>query len=553
ASSFNQPHHCDTNLLTPISSASSPPLQQRSQLMSRYPSSTAPSIQQHTPPGTAKMYWGTPYDMGTAPSSQAASPMTMQPPTTDGQFEMGYILSEPSQSHHHHHHHKEDIPEPPEPYFGSFGVSSTEPEQVTAPAQQMHHHPYYLSHNMGQQQQHMSTTLAPSILAVKPEQEMDMDMQHHNMHRHIMPSPDAPSLHQTQPNHYRSPQYRSRSNEDLRMMHNGGYTLPPNTSGTQVRRGQPPPRVAKRTRIRGRQAPQSTGGREGTGEKDAPRSTAFPPSHGSSEPLDFKEGMPDTDKFLFELRAKYSDNKGKGMWDPITREYNERFKTQFDRAALQMKVSRAKSKWIQWHEKDDTILVEAARQVEQQYYRQVHLKFKELGGNPQADFNVGNIEMRMVELGLSHVWMDAWKGDAKMSTRRRRKLNERQRSTATTRDDDRGRQQLPSATSSSFIHDYSVRDDLPNSASSFATIGLSPGEREQVLDDIDTRAYKLEAESPQTFDNDDDSVGMGQSSSIQQGRRATKQACGEMVCNSSGNSRAPTGSPQSRGGRGMRA
>ncbi|EEY21268.1 conserved hypothetical protein [Verticillium alfalfae VaMs.102] len=62
--------------------------------------------------------------------------------------------------------------------------------------------------------------------------------------------------------------------------------------------------------------------------------------------------MPDTDKFLFELRAKYSDNKGKGMWDPITREYNERFKTQFDRAALQMKVSRAKSKWIQWHEKD---------------------------------------------------------------------------------------------------------------------------------------------------------------------------------------------------------
>ncbi|KAG7110877.1 hypothetical protein HYQ45_017429 [Verticillium longisporum] len=386
---------------------------------------------------------------------------------------------------------------------------------------------------MGQQQHHLNTTLAPSILAVKPEQEMDMDMQHHNMHRHIMPSTDAPSLNQTQPNHYRSPQYRSPSNEDLRMMHNGGYTLPPSTSGTQ--------------------APHSTGGREGTREKDSSRSTAFPPSHGNSEPLGFKEGMPDTDKFLFELRAKYSDNKGKGMWDPITREYNERFKTQFDRAALQMKVSRAKSKWIQWHEKDDTILVEAARQVEQQYYRQVHLKFKELGGNPQADFNVGNIEMRMVELGLSHVWMDAWKGDVKMSTRRRRKLNERQRSTATPRDDDRGRQQLPSATPSSFIHDYSVRDDLPNNASSFATIGLSPGEREQVLNDIDTRAYKLEAESPETFDNDDDSMGIVQSSEIQQGRRAAKQACAEMICNSGGNSRAPTGSPHSRGGRGMRA
>ncbi|KAG7151157.1 hypothetical protein HYQ46_013080 [Verticillium longisporum] len=200
---------------------------------------------------------------------------------------MGYILSEPSQSHHHHH--KEDIPEPPEPYFGSFGVSSTEPEQVTAPAQQMQHHPYYLPHNMGQQQHHLNTTLAPSILAVKPEQEMDMDMQHHNMHRHIMPSTDAPSLNQTQPNHYRSPQYRSPSNEDLRMMHNGGYTLPPSTSGTQ--------------------APHSTGGREGTREKDSSRSTAFPPSHGNSEPLGFKEGMPDTDKFLFELRAKYSDNK----------------------------------------------------------------------------------------------------------------------------------------------------------------------------------------------------------------------------------------------------
>ncbi|KAM0283897.1 hypothetical protein ACHAQH_002279 [Verticillium albo-atrum] len=248
--------------------------------------------------------------------------------------------------------------------------------------------------------------------------------------------------------------------------------------------------------------------------------------------------MPDTDRFLFELRAKYSDNKGKGMWDPITREYNDRFKTQFDRAALQMK---------------DTVLIEAARQVEQQYYRQVHMKFKELGGNPQADFNVGNIEMRMVELGLSHVWMDAWKGDAKMSTRRRRKLNERQRSTAASRDDGRGRHHIPPSASSSFVQGFSNQDDMSGTTSPFATIGLSPGDREQVLSDIDARDYKLEAESPEIFEDDDESVGMDQPSGVLQSERVAKQACGEMMRNGDGHSRVPTGSPQSRSSRAMHA
>ncbi|KAM0329361.1 hypothetical protein ACHAQA_004667 [Verticillium albo-atrum] len=505
------------------------------------------------------MYWGTSYDMSTAPSSQAASPMTMQPPTTEGQFDMNnYILSEPPQNHHHH---KEDIPEPPEPYFGSFGVSTTEPESVTAPAQQMHNHAYYLPADMGQHQHHhhhqhhMNTTLAPSVLAVKPEEEIDMDMSRHHMPRHIMPSHgDAPILAQPHPNNFRSPQYRSPSNDDMRMMPNSNYQLPAPIGSLQIRRGQPPaPRVAKRARVRGRQSAQLTSGRDGSRDKESSRNTACPPDHVNSEPLGFKEGMPDTDRFLFELRNKYSDNKGKGMWDPITREYNERFKTQFDRAALQMKVSRAKSKWIQWHEKDDAVLIEAARQVEQQYYRQVHMKFKELGGNPQADFNVGNIEMRMVELGLSNVWMEAWKGDAKTNTRRRRKLNERQRGSAAPRDDDRRRHHIPPSASSSFAQSYPTRDDMSSTASPFGTMGLSPEERELVLNEIDARAYKLEPESPNAFEEEeeDESMGMGHPSAVHHSERVAKQACGEMMRGSGGNrSRAPTGSPQSRSSRG---
>lgn len=70
------------------------------------------------------------------------------------------------------------------------------------------------------------------------------------------------------------------------------------------------------------------------------------------EPLRFKEGIPETDRYLFELRRKYDDNKGKGMWDPIAADYNQRFGVSFDRAALQMRLSRAKSKWVQWSERD---------------------------------------------------------------------------------------------------------------------------------------------------------------------------------------------------------
>lgn len=299
-------------------------------------------------------------------------------------------------------------------------------------------------------------------------------------------------------------------------------------------------RLYRKPRVRGgatRHAGQGSGRGGSTRSKPLARSstpavqeTPAADTTAPNEPLQFKDGMPEADRFLFDLRRKYDNNKGKGMWGPITTEYNKRFGTDFDRAALQMRISRAKSKYVQWGEKDvsvapgcraaiplclftspesvsdtsnapqDQILVEAARQVERQYYRQVHLKYKELGGNPQADFNVGNVEMRMVELGLSHVFMEPWKGDPKMSTRRRRKLNERQRQT-TSKDEgnDRGQEPAlaPQGTGYHHHHQYPQQSMQPAvsenaTRNSAHTAELSPSVRQQVLDEIEGRGYDLE-------------------------------------------------------------
>lgn len=158
----------------------------------------------------------------------------------------------------------------------------------------------------------------------------------------------------------------------------------------------------------------------------------------------------------------------------------------------------------------DQRLIDAARQVERQYYRQVHLKYKELGGNPQADFNVGNVEMRMVELGLAEVFMEPWKGDARMQTRRRRKLNERQRASTAIKEEP----QDPAQELSSYPQQPQQRQDAPTQAQAEYTthhhhhyrqqlaaaqidrsrygLELPPQTQEQVLDEIDARGYPLD-------------------------------------------------------------
>lgn len=76
------------------------------------------------------------------------------------------------------------------------------------------------------------------------------------------------------------------------------------------------------------------------------------PQSNPGEPIQFKPGIPEEERFLVEQRMRLSDVKGKTMWDDIGAAFEKRFHKKPEKAALQMKLSRAKSKWIQWSKRD---------------------------------------------------------------------------------------------------------------------------------------------------------------------------------------------------------
>lgn len=308
-----------------------------------------------------------------APNSQAASPLSMPPLPSQGHYHMNAMSDVPPE--HHHHHRKDDIPDPPEPYWGSFGVSTTDPDAVDGQAQHMHHHAYYMN-NMQNQMAHVNQTLAPSAL-VKQEDvglPIDIDMHHQQhqqsqdqqqhmahslMHLHdgiMEPNPQVDIIQPGSPG-----QDDMTLDPEFAAQYEIGASLKMRRSQQQQNSGN---RIFRKPKVRGgaRNAAAAAPRRDGSSKTKHSAAKADPKTEApdedvapSNEPLQFKDGMPDTDRFLFELRRKYDNNKGKGMWDPITREYNERFNTQFDRAALQMRISRAKSKYVQWGEKDVSV------------------------------------------------------------------------------------------------------------------------------------------------------------------------------------------------------
>lgn len=49
---------------------------------------------------------------------------------------------------------------------------------------------------------------------------------------------------------------------------------------------------------------------------------------------------------------KHEDMKGKTMWDAIAVAFAKRFGKKAEKPALQMKLTRAKQKWVIWPKKD---------------------------------------------------------------------------------------------------------------------------------------------------------------------------------------------------------
>ncbi|PKS09944.1 hypothetical protein jhhlp_004567 [Lomentospora prolificans] len=388
-SPFAYPASCEPNLLTPISSASSPPMQHTTKFVQHY--TTSPTLQGHqqpTPPATSQMFWAPTFDVSTT-TSQSGSPM----PTgahdngeEETHFGMAYVPAEASQ---------DDIPEPPPPYFGHFGVSSRIPtEDDFYPAMDVH--PHMIGRHPHQADQHRSH---PQISVQEPPM-MHSDLPLHppqNPQVHALPQ--APGL---SPNSARSP-----------------YT--PHAYPAPV----PSPRASRSKLNRVSKKPNKQKSRMNTNRPDqacAGASSRASERRELTDQIQFKPGIPHEETYLLELRMKFRDTKGKTMWDQIGEAFAARFGKRPEKAALQMKLTRAKQRWVIWPTKDvsgmphEELLRELYFEDEKERYQRIATKFNERGGGANLGFNANNIECKLVEMGLEDIWINP---DTKIRPRRR--------------------------------------------------------------------------------------------------------------------------------------
>lgn len=70
-------------------------------------------------------------------------------------------------------------------------------------------------------------------------------------------------------------------------------------------------------------------------------------------PPTLKDGTPDVERMIFDLRWEHRQRKGENMWSFIQRDVHAHFQEQRGSPSqLQMKYARARPQWIQWLDKD---------------------------------------------------------------------------------------------------------------------------------------------------------------------------------------------------------
>lgn len=321
-SAFDQPTVVDDdNLLTPVSSAASPPLHQRSKVQSPYhqPQDSPQYPQQPTPPNTSTMY---PYSDYVNSTSQASSPMAVQATVTQASHDIlgPYIQNSPG--------HEDSIPPQPAPYFGHYSASnvSVGPEPDGLPSyyiqDAMNDSSYGLIRGTGlpdiNSGSYTHRPLAPNMLQ-QPQQGQ--------YHRDVLP------ISRLSPTNYgRPPPVQVKRHPSRK----------PSARKARVKKEQSssPPTVSQAFRF----DDTSRGG-----EAVAPE-----------EEVDLDHKTPADLRRLWSIRQKWFGRKGHGMWENIIREFlgaeeadalSEDKKTQV-KANLQMKIHRGVLRHGAWPARD---------------------------------------------------------------------------------------------------------------------------------------------------------------------------------------------------------
>ncbi len=318
-SSFNYPAAADPSLLTPASSAGSPPLQHRQSSVKPGPNfSQAP-----TPPDSSKMYGYNAFDVD--PRSQSASPMTIHPSVTEaGAFDMASYMAHSPPVSHHPSSPKSEIPPQIDPYLGHFTVSGGNDGEVTHHTLQ-DYHPYGI------------TVAPPGAYHLSQHVPVGTPHMHHRMSSNGTP----PVLSQPHP-----PQFRPHPGaiEDLRdpaLLLGPSYT----PHGTLVSGRRQPPRKKPSPSRKASRTPKTAA------HRNADANAQFAQDDDGDE-LVLGEEAPEEDKYLFQLRKEFISEKGKGMWEEMKTKFTERHQGNWEKAALQMKVSRAVARHGVWPERE---------------------------------------------------------------------------------------------------------------------------------------------------------------------------------------------------------
>lgn len=233
--------------------------------------------------------------------------------------------------------HQDDIPEPPgPPYYGHFGVSASvvsdrdepmEPMTTFYPIPSVQPHPLMGTPQQpeGQHQHHDHSALVTHVPTTQPVLSLSSPRT-----AKPPPRPQCPSADQIRTPYTSAPAYTKSA-------------ASPKSSRAKPRRPKKPSET---------KAPISTNRIDKPGRAARRPAAPLQAPRELSDKIQFRIGVPDEERYLLELRMKHQDTKGKTMWDDIAVAFAKRFGKKPEKPALQMKLTRAKQKWVIWAKKD---------------------------------------------------------------------------------------------------------------------------------------------------------------------------------------------------------
>ncbi|OTA99401.1 hypothetical protein M426DRAFT_27551 [Hypoxylon sp. CI-4A] len=373
--SYSGPY--DSSLPTPVSVAGSPSMNERtsSKIMHAYNQHRA-SSQQPTPPNTSRPWPN--YQMSATPDLLEMSGLDAS--HSPGQH--GQMVSEP----------------PFHNNWGQYSVSQPEPQEELPPHLQ---HPPIFSIAPGDLNRTIS--MHPAQMPLPAHVPL---LQNSPDPRDLPPSVAIDSMHHQYPN--------MMPHQPHVIMDFATPYRRKTTKARNGRSGRPPKRRAHGRPLEKRGDMDYVDPQLQSGEGSP---SARPPRRR----ITLRPDAPEKDQYILELRCQMDGDKGKGIWEEITKKYEQRYGKR-RQESLQMNLTRAVLKYAVWPKEEDEALLRAAEEVDRRRYTEIAKVMKEKYGGCQAwEWKEGHILKRLVDLGVEEFDPE----DVTKKPRRKKKMMKR--------------------------------------------------------------------------------------------------------------------------------